>query len=231
MTRRAGVTAGVLVTAALLGAGCLGPVADLYPPRAGEVAVPVYVIAHEWHAGLAVRAGDVPAALWPERADFPRAEYLEVGWGDRDYWQAHEPGIGLGFKALLLPTPSVVRVVGVSAPLAAIFPESEIIEVRLSRAGFERLSRFVHDSFARDGDTRTPPLTPGWPDVLFYPARGAYHALRTSNTWTAAALRAAGFPITPAYALTAGNVICQTRGHGRVIHRPARHAAGILMEC
>lgn len=219
-----------LALAVVLSAGCGAPVAGLYPPRAGDVAVPVYVIAHDWHAGLAVRAGDVPAALWPERADFPRAEYLEVGWGDRDYWQAHEPGIGLGFKALLLPTPSVVRVIGVDGTLAVVFPESEIIEVGLSRAGFERFSRFVHDSFARDGDTRTPPLTPRWPGVLFYPARGAYHALRTSNTWTAAALRAAGFPITPAYALTAGNVIRQTRSHGRVIHRPARHAAGILME-
>lgn len=207
--------AAALVLALVLCAGCLGPVAGLYPPRPGEPAVAVWVVAHGWHAGIAVRAGDVPDGLWPERRDFPRAEYLEIGWGDRAYWQADDPGLGLGLTALLLPTPSVVRVIGIEGTLASAFPGSEIVEIRLSRAGFERLARFVDDSFAREGVAAAPLAPAAWPDSGFYPAHGAYHLFRTSNTWTAAALRAAGFPITPAYALTAGNVIRQTHRHAR----------------
>jgi Protein of unknown function (DUF2459) len=46
-------------------------------------------------------------------------------------------------------------------------------------------------------------------DSKFYSARGRYHLLYTCNTWIADALRAAGLPITPVYAMTAGNLMWQ----------------------
>jgi uncharacterized protein (TIGR02117 family) len=214
------VSACALLLALVLCAGCVGPGAGLYPPRPGERAIPVYVVAHGWHAGLAVKADDVPDGLWPERRDFRRAEYLEVGWGDRDYWQAEQPSTGMGLRALLLPSPSVVRVVPIQGSLAAAFAGAEIVELQLSPAGFEGLARFVDATFARPEGAPAAPLGPApWPNSRFYPAHGSYHALRTSNTWTAQALRAGGFPITPAYALTSGAVLSQTRRHGRVIDR------------
>ncbi len=204
--------AAVLVLALVMGAGCGGPVAGLYPPRAGEPAVTVWVVAHGWHAGIAVRAADVPVTRWPERHDFPHAEYLEVGWGDRDYWQAADPGLALALSALVLPTPSVVRVIAVDGALADAFPGAEIVDLRLTPAGFERLLRFVDDSFARGGAAAATALGPAsWPQSRFYPAHGSYHALRTSNTWTARALREAGIPVTPALSLTSGSVVRQVR--------------------
>ncbi|MEX2146732.1 MAG: DUF2459 domain-containing protein, partial [Candidatus Rokuibacteriota bacterium] len=176
-----------LLLALVLGAGCGAPVAGLYPPRAGEPTVEVWVVAHGWHAGLAVRMADVPADAWPERSHFPHADFLEFGWGDRAYWQHESPGIRLALDALLRPTPSAVRVVGVRGPLAPAFPGAEIVGVRLSHAGFARLVRFVDDSIAREGEGAATPLAPAsWPDSRFYPARTTYHLFRTSNTWTAA---------------------------------------------
>ena len=59
------------------------------------------------------------------------------------------------------------------------------------------------------------PLGPGQAPVSrFYPARERYYLWRTCNTWTARALRAAGVPITPLYAITAGNVMYQARQSG-----------------
>jgi uncharacterized protein (TIGR02117 family) len=204
--------AAALVLALVLAAGCGGPVAGLYPPRAGEPVNAVWVVAHGWHAGIAVRASDLPATLWPERRDLPRADYLEVGWGDHDYWQAEDPGLRLALNALFLPTPSVVRLIAVDEPLAAAFPGAEIVEIRLSRAGFERLLRFVDDTFARTGAGPATALGPAqWPHSRFYPAHGSYHLFRTSNTWTARALREAGLPITPAFALMSGGVLRSIR--------------------
>jgi uncharacterized protein (TIGR02117 family) len=206
------VKAAVLVMALLLGAGCGGPVAGLYPPRAGDPTSTVWIVAHGWHAGIAVRTGDLPATLWPERHDFPRTEYLELGWGDREYWQAQDPGLRLAFNALVLPTPSVLRVIAIDGPVAAAYPGAEIVELRLSRAGFERLLRFVDETFARAGAPSAVPVGPAaWPHSRFYPAHGSYHLFRTSNTWTARALREAGVPITPAFALTSGGVMRQVR--------------------
>lgn len=202
----------------------------LYPPRAGEPAIAVWIVAHSWHAGIAVRASDVPAMFWPERGHFPRAEYLEVGWGDRDYWQAADPGLRLALNALLLPTPSVVRLTAIDEPLAAAFPGAEIVEIRLSRAGFERLLRFVDDTFARTGAGSATPLGPApWPHSRFYPAHGSYHLFRTSNTWTARALREAGLPITPAFALTSGGVLRQARRHGAAMESDAAGAGRRLL--
>ena len=56
----------------------------------------------------------------------------------------------------------------------------------------------------------------------FYAARGKYSLLQTCNTWTARALRSAGLPITSLYAVSAGNVMAQTRPLGR---RISEHAA------
>jgi uncharacterized protein (TIGR02117 family) len=220
------VKATAIVLGLVLGAACAGPVAGLDPPRAAESAVPIWIVAHGWHAGIAVRARDVPAALWPERRDLARAEYLEVGWGDRDYWQAEDPGLGLALNALLVPTPSVVRLIGIETPLPAAFPGAEIIEIGLSPAAFERLLRFVDQTFARAGAEPASPLgTVSSPHVRFYAAHGRYHLFRTSNTWTARALREAGLPTTPALALTAGGVLRQARRHGVAVSSDA-DAAG-----
>jgi len=208
------VRATAIVLALVLGAACGGPVAGLDPPRDAQSAVAVWVVAHGWHAGLAVRASDVPATLWPERGDMERAQYFEVGWGDRAYWQAEDPGLGVALQALLVPTPSVVRLIGIDGPLAAAFPDAEIVEIGLSRAAFERLLRFVDQTFARMGAGPAPPLSRPAPHIRFYPAHGSYHAFRTSNTWTARALREVGVDITPAFALTPGAVVRQARRHG-----------------
>ncbi len=43
-----------------------------------------FVVSHGYHSGLAVRARDVPEGAWPARRDFPDAEFLVMGWGERE---------------------------------------------------------------------------------------------------------------------------------------------------
>lgn len=69
--------------------------------------------------------------------------------------------------------------------------------------------------FARGGAVLIP-IGPGpIPVSHSYLARGRYHALNNSNTWTARTLRAAGVPIPPV--LTAANVLCQAGPLARII--------------
>lgn len=178
----------------------------------------IHVVTHAWHAGIVVRATDVPPGRWPQRHDFPRAEYLEVGWGDREYWQASEPTSGQALSALFRPTPSVLRVIGFRGPPEAFFLQGDVIALELSQPGFERLVAFVEAAYAADERGAPIPVGPGpIAESRFYAARDQYHLLRTSNRWTAEALRTAGLPITPAWAFTAGNVVRQVSRVGRVI--------------
>ena len=192
--------------------------AALYPPWPGEIVKSVYVMSHGWHTGIAVRRQDIPEGLWPEQYDFADAEYVEVGWGDREFYMTPEATSGQALRAVVWPTSSVLHVVAFSGRVGRFFPRSEILEIAVSSRGFDRLVTFIQDAHARDEAGRAIPLGPGqYGNSRFYLAREKYFLLKTCNTWTARALRAAGAPITPLYALTAGNVMSQARTFGSPI--------------
>ena len=184
----------------------------MYPPGLGAPTEPVWVVDHGWHTGLVVRRASIPVGLLPEQDDFPLAHYLEVGWGDADFYRAREPGIAVAIRAAVASRASVVHVVGLPIGPEEIFAGRDVVQIRLSRPGFEALARFVDDGFDREGRRVAPMLGTGlYGTSAFYPARGRYQLLNTCNTWNARALRAAGVPITPVYAMTAGNLMWQVR--------------------
>lgn len=192
--------------------GCAGPVRGLYPPGEGEPVRSVYVVSHGWHAGIVVNKHDVPEGFWLEHNDFPGSDYLEVGWGDRDFYQAAEPTSGLALKAAFWPTASVLRVAGFRGPAERFLAGAESIEIGLSPRGIRALTAFIQDAYARDESGQAIPLGPGQYGVSrFYLARETYFLLTTCNTWVARALRSAGCPVTPLFAVTAGNVMYQAR--------------------
>jgi len=205
--------------------GCLGPVGALYPPAPDAQTEPVWVVDHGWHTGLVVPRSALPPGLLPEQDDFPMAHYLEVGWGDAAFYRARDPGVGLAIRAALSSTASVVHMVGLPARPEQAFSRRDVVEIRLSRPGFEALARFVDDAFDREERGRAPVLGSGlYGASAFYPARGRYHLLNTCNTWIARALRAAGVPITPVYAMTARNLMWQVKRLHPGILSPGRIA-------
>ena len=91
----------ILMSALLL--ACASPPSDLFPPGPNEPSKTIYLVSHGWHAGIVVKRADIPPGTWPQHNDFPEAEYLEVGWGDKDYYMTPEPHFGITLKAGLLP--------------------------------------------------------------------------------------------------------------------------------
>ena len=181
--------------------------------------VSVYLVAHDKHSGIAMRRADIPAGLWPEMRDFPQSDYLEVGWGEREYYFGRDQGFTGAMRAAFgSNNPSVLHVAGVRGSLAKSFPASEIIEVMLPRDGFERLVRYIHDAFDRKGAPVVAPLGPGlYGDSRFYPGWESFHLLRTCNVWTARGLRDAGLPIEDS--ITMEGVMSQARAIGRVVQK------------
>ena len=196
-----------------LTAGCLGPVASLFPPARDAPVEPVWVVDHGWHTGLVLERSSIPHGLVPEQDDFPAAQYLEIGWGDAQFYRTPDAGVSLAIRAAFLSKASVLHVVGLPVPPGDAFAPGDAVEIRLSRLGFEALARFVDGSFDRGGQRAASPQGRGlYGDSRFYAGRGRYHLFYTCNTWIADALRAAGVPITPVYAMTAGNLMWQVNG-------------------
>ena len=161
----------------------------------GAPLVAVFLVAHDGHTGIALRRADIPAGLWPESRDFPQAEYLEVGWGNRDYYYGRNQGFW-GTLNAILPSPSVLHLAGFRGSPADYFRASEVVELATPKDGFERLVRYIHDAHERTGAVAGAALGPGlYGDSRFYPGWESFHLFRTCNVWTARGLRAAGLPI------------------------------------
>lgn len=203
-------------------AGCATQVKGRCSPQLGDPAETVYLVSHGWHAGIVFERE--PVRGWPLADDFPDAEYLEVGWGDKDFYQTRDPHWALAAKAVLLPTASVLHVAGFSGAVADTFPASEILSIRLSPEAFEQLSRHVADSIAMDTTGQVEALGPGlYGHSRFYLSRDTYHAFNTCNVWTARALRAAGCPVAPAGAITVDDLLRQVRPFATPVQR-RRHS-------
>ena len=201
-----------LVSAILLAAACAAPVAELAPPTTAESALSVWVLDHGWHTAIVVRRADVDRALWPEVDDVPGATFVEIAWGDREFYMATPATAWMALKAALGAGESVLHVVGLDAPIATYFPRSEMVELRVSRRGFEALMRFVSDEHERDAGGRSVRLRPGLHGASwFYAARSRYSLFDTCNTWIARALERAGLPVTASGVITAGGVMQQLR--------------------
>jgi len=205
---KSGILVGCLIAALML-TGCLGPVKELYPDDADKRPIPVYIVQVGWHAGLVVESEHLSDSF-PEHESMPEAAYLKVGWGDDKYYPDPDPSFYVLLRAIFWPSRSVLHVVGMNVPVSDYFPGADVVTLHLSREGMDELTDFIAHYFRRDEEGRPVYHSIGrYGNSAFFTARGRYYIPKTSNVWTARALRSAGVPITPLYASTARNVMRQ----------------------
>ena len=173
----------------------------------------IFVTSNGWHTGVVMAKSDIPFGLLPEAADFAEAAYFEFGWGDAEFYPARDVTVTMTMAAALVPTPAVMHMAGLWTRPARYFPKAEVIPLIISAKNFGRLAAFIDGSFKRPGAGQVSHFTPGlYAASGFYPAKGRFHLLNTCNTWTARALRAAGFKIDARGTTQAEALMQQVRG-------------------
>ncbi len=206
------------LTVTVLCSGCATSINGECPVDAREPALTIYLVSHGWHVGVVVKRVDIPDDVRLVHKGFSSTDYLEIGWGDRDFYQTPSFHLGLALKALLLPNPSVLHIVAFNDSVASYFPHSEIIMIRLSDAGFQRLIRYIAASYDRDLAGNLVPLGVGLYGVSqFYRSQETYHLFRTCNVWTARVLYTAGCPVRPFLAITGDNLMMQAQSFGTML--------------
>ena len=158
----------------------------------------IHIVNLGWHAGIIVPIDTVLKRNLPEASNFPDKKYLEIGWGDKAFYQTSNPSFGVALDALLKSTSSVIHLYGFNPNIHVTFKNAEIIELHIEEYNYIKLLYFIHKSLMRnaDGSARLEgPGLYGKESSFFYAANGQFHLFNTCNTWVANAIQAAGMDL------------------------------------
>ena len=170
----------------------------------------VWIVQEAWHTGMVFAIDDVDPDHWPEIRNYKDRNFIDVGWGDEKFYQAHGNPVFLAARAILWPTQSVMQVFAFNTPLLAAYGrESRILRVPLTPEQFESLAGFVSGSYIPDESGNPVTSTAyGETDHYFLATRN-YHLFRTCNTWVAIAFKQAGFNVRTFFVLNANQLYRQ----------------------
>ena len=174
----------------------------------------IYLISTGWHTGIAVPVDTLLKRNLPESLDFREIQYLEIGWGDRIFYQSPNPSYSALLNALLKPTSSVIHVYGFNHSIETTFRNSKTVKLTLNETEYTKLLYFIHKSFTRNVNGK-PRLEGvglyGKNNSFFYMANGEFHLFNNCNTWVASAIQSTGIGLDSTGIVTADNLLKTVR--------------------
>jgi uncharacterized protein (TIGR02117 family) len=183
----------------------------------------VYVVSHAWHTGFVIPADKLYESIPALRQRFGQRSNIEIGWGDKEFYQAKQITSGLALKAILWPTETVIHAVAVPYDISGYFANSEVEMLCLNDRELSSLVEFISNSFYKSGLGAVKALEKGlYGDSQFYKGAGDYHIMNTCNKWTAKGLKSIGMDITPAFKLTADSIMNYLRGINSALTKAAK---------
>ena len=199
--------------------GCATADPDLFPDDISQRDIPVYVVDHGRHAGIAIPVNDIFLEIMPDGLHISSENWAEIGWGDRRFYMERRTGIGSAIRAALWPTSSVIQVATNDDTVVNSFGRAEIIQVKITEDGYRKLLERIVQTLKTDSDGRVIQLENGlYLNAMFYDADRRYTVFRNSNHYTARLLREAGAPVNMWYAFTSSNVMRQSKRFGEQVN-------------
>lgn len=167
----------------------------------------VYIVHGGWHAAIVLYAADISPVEVAEIVDFPQARFIEFSWGDKDYFPDPHAGLFTALKAAFWSSGSVLHLVGFIEDPTMFYPGADVIKMQFAPPAYDQLLNYLSTTFARpQPGLRASSRNGLYPYGRFYPATPRFALWKTCNTWVAEALAFAGFPITPGFVITAGQL-------------------------
>jgi len=217
------VLLGALIGAAYITARPADP--TLWPPSPDAAKVKIVLVSNGYHAGLALPRAALAEfasergypALIAVAQRFAAFDWIEFGWGDREFYQSvptvRDISLPVALRALFSSgNKAVLHVVGITGDPARVFTAGELVRIPLSRNGFERMLHELDATFVPPQGGALPDLGRGlYGPSLFYPANGTFSVFKVCNHWIADLLGAAGLPQAPVLATLPSGLILDLR--------------------
>lgn len=175
----------------------------------------IYVAGISWHTGIVVPAYSLPDSLWPPDHQYPAEAYLEIGWGDSDFFPNESFNLWYAIKAVCWPTASVLHVNPLPDDLRKYYRGTRVVKIVVNDKQLEQLIHYLLGEFELDEDGAAILAEQGlYTDSYFYKADRSYYFPNNSNVWVARALKRTGFSISPIWYQTTGWVLNKAENFG-----------------
>ena len=178
-----------------------------------------YVINYSWHTGFILPVDETLIEKIPAASSFGSYDFIDIGWGDEEFYQT--PGIDyyLAAKAVLIPTSSAIRIAGYKFDLELIKTMSDyLVEFKVGRQEYLKLLNFIDDSFDKNETDGVFLLTESSGGrIKFFASHKFYHLFNTCNTWIAEGLKHAGLDISASLVIQSEDLFKEIKTVGNVI--------------
>jgi len=184
---------------------------------AGEYTV--YIINNNLHTGIVIPVNSESISHISSLKYFKNFELIDIGWGEEKFYQDPQDSFCMGARAILLPNTSVVRMEGYGSIADCSISWSDFtVRLILSKDQFIKLAKFIDDSFRKEtGDELIITSKKHSGHIMFFKSVYRYHLFNTCNTWVAAAIKYAGFDVSPFFIITATQLYNEIKDQGTVL--------------
>lgn len=188
--------------------------------RAEDQPHTIYVSSISWHTGIVVPAYALPDSLWGENVSYADSTYLEIGWGDADFFPHDSFNIWYAIKAVFWPTASVMHVNPIHQPVEEYYYNTEVVKIEMDDEQLRQLSLYLIEEFTLDPEGQVIPAADGfYAESQFYKSSSSYYFPNNSNVWAARAIKRAGFSLRPIWYQTTGWVLNKMEDFGQRIEQ------------
>ncbi|WP_143962882.1 DUF2459 domain-containing protein [Litoribacter populi] len=181
----------------------------------------IYVSSISWHTGLVIPGDVLPDSIWSEGHDYGDAPYLEIGWGDADFYPHERFNLWYAFKAVFWPTSSVLHFKPIRRNVEDHYFDTNVVKIELTDEQLHQLVLYLIEQLELDDNGKIIPATEGlYSNSHFYEGSSSYYFPNNSNVWVARAIREAGFSLRPIWLQTTGMVLNKVEDFGiRVVEK------------
>lgn len=171
----------------------------------------VWLLADEFHTGMVFEYDWLLESGFIPPAGFGKPKYVTLSWGDRTAYVEkglHSPW--KFFRAMFMPTPSVMELIPANWAVAEVCPHQRIWRKLVARGRGKDLAAFLNDCSIHGPDSKPIPCgTSSWGGGILLESRHVYFLPRVCNVWTVQVIESLGGKMHPWLAVTAGGLIRQ----------------------
>ena len=149
------------------------------------------------HTHLLFSAQEVRAYVPTLQAYFPDATWIQIGWGDYQYYGNPEQTKWMGVKALFTPTAAIMGILGVNAIPEDIPKKRKLYKIPLDTGHWNAVLVFVCGHLKLDNANQITEVRVKGNGEVFFEAHGTYTIFNSCNHWTARVLETAGLAMKP----------------------------------